>query len=239
MAKIAAELERALARRPVEGTPGHVKVRVLAYGNDGTVSDVLCTSGPHDRPFEERHPQVFIAMVVAGYFQYRSTAGGDLLTPGSVMLGNANQPFECSHEHGLGDRCLSFGYAPDYFERIASDAGMRGPSRGFRALRLPPLRELSPLVAQARAGPAGSSEIAWEELSIQVAVRTTRLADGLSRDSHPADPEESGSGGGSRPISLPAYVRASHGCHAASIHSERVFAKRRCGWRPRRSGSST
>src|SRR2546429_8718771 len=69
--------------------------------------------------FEEQHPSFTIAVVVAGTFQYRASLNGpglaeELMTPGSLLLGNAGQCFECGHEHGLGDRCLSFRYSRDY-----------------------------------------------------------------------------------------------------------------------------
>lgn len=188
MAKIAVELERALARRAVNGAPGHTTARVLAQGPGWTVADVVCTSGPQDRPFEERHSNVSIAIVAAGSFQYRSAAGRELMTPGSLLLGNAGQCFQCGHEHGAGDRCLSFGYAPDYFESLAADAGTCGAKPGFRMLRLPPLRALSPLIARACAGLAGSVDVPWEELSVQLAAQTVQLVGGLLPDPGDAPP---------------------------------------------------
>ncbi len=181
MAKIAVELERALARRAAHGTGGGASARMVGCGDGWTVEDVVCTSGPRDRSFEERHPHYSIAIVAAGSFQYRAQGRSgtqrELMTPGSLLLGNAGQCFECGHEHGSGDRCLSFRYAPDYFESLAGDAGA-GPVFGL--LRLPPLRELSPLVARACAGLAGSAGVAWDELSVKLAARAVRLAGGLT-----------------------------------------------------------
>ncbi len=188
MAKIAVELERALARRAVNGAPGRATARRLAQGDGWTVSDVICTSSRHDRPFEERHSVVSIAIVAAGSFQYRSAAGRELMTPGSLLLGAAGQCFECGHEHGAGDRCLAFGYSPDYFERLVSDAGICGAKADFRVPRLPPLRALSPLVARACAGVAGSMDVSWEELGVRLAVQTLQLAGGIVRDSSGAPP---------------------------------------------------
>ena len=125
MAKIALELERALTRRREDGSPGQTMPRILARGDGWTVADVVCTSGPRDRPFEERHSRFTIAIVLAGSFQYRSSLGRGLMTPGSLMLGNQQDCFECGHEHGEGDRCVSFWYAPEYFEQLAADAGVR------------------------------------------------------------------------------------------------------------------
>ena len=201
MAKIAVELEKAVARRALEGTPGGTTMRCLAAGDGWKVGDVLCTSGPGDRPFEERHETVAVVLVTAGTFQYRSAAGRELMTPGSLMLGNAGQAFECGHEHGRGDRCLSFHYDPDYFEDLAADAAGGARSRIARAsrtasgireffhpLRLPPLRPMSSVVARALAGLAGSVCVSWEELSLQMAARALRLANGLAPGSAAVSP---------------------------------------------------
>ena len=189
MAKIAVELERALARRALNGAPGHATARVLAQGDSWIVEDVVCTSGPQDRPFEERHSHVAIAIVAVGSFQYRSAAGRELMTPGSLLFGNPGQGFECGHEHGAGDRCLSFRYTSDYFERLAAHAGACGARPDFRPLRVPPLRALSPLVARACAGLAGSADVSWEELSVQLAARTVQsVAGGTGPDSSAAPP---------------------------------------------------
>jgi AraC family transcriptional regulator len=176
LAKIAAELDRALARRALHGTPGRTTGRVLARGDGWVVEDVICTSGPADRPFEEQHSQVAIAIVVAGTFQYRSTNGHALMTPGSMMLGNAGQCFECGHEHGAGDRCISFRYAPEYFEQIATDAGASGAVVDFRTPHLPPLRNSASIVAYACAGLLGLDDVSWEELGVQLAAAVARLA---------------------------------------------------------------
>jgi AraC family transcriptional regulator len=188
LAKIAIELQRALARRAITGGPGTPTARVLARGDGWTVEDVVCTSGPQDRSFEEQHSQVRIAIVVAGTFQYRSEAGHELMTPGSLLLGTPGRSFECGHEHGAGDRCLSFGYAPDYFEQLAADAGSRGRRADFAMLRLPPVRGLSPLIARACAGAMGFLDVPWEELSVQLAAQTVQLSRNLLPDATAAPP---------------------------------------------------
>jgi AraC family transcriptional regulator len=200
LAKIAVELEQALARRAAtDAAACHPTCRVLARGDDWVVEDLICASGPQDPVFEERHGDVSIAMVLAGTFQYRGSAcqsfangssakGGsangairnELMTPGSLLLGNAGQNFEVGHEHAAGDRCLSFQFAPEYFERIASDAGVKKGDRGFRVLRLPPLRELSSLIARASAGLEYSADTPWEELSVELAAATVRVERGIS-----------------------------------------------------------
>jgi len=178
LAKIAVELEQALAHRKLNGGPGSPTTRLLAQGDGWTVEDVICTSGPRDRAFEEEHSRIAIAIVAAGTFQYRSTRGRELMTPGSLMLGTPGQCFECGHDHGAGDRCLSFGYTPEYWETLAGGAK-------FDALRLPPLRALSRVIAKACAGL--TKEIAWEELSVELAAQTLQLVtDSPAPNPHPS-----------------------------------------------------
>src|SRR5579871_1196039 len=98
--------------------------RLLSSGPGWSVQDVVCTAGPSDRSFEEQHGSVCIAAVTRGTFQYRSTQGAATLVPGAIMLGEPETCFECGHEHGVGDRCLSFQFDPAYFEEIV--AAVRG-----------------------------------------------------------------------------------------------------------------
>jgi hypothetical protein len=128
-----------------------------------SVADVLCTRGPEDRPFEERHSGISISVVVAGTFQYRTVGRRDLLTPGSLMLGYDEQAFECSHEHASGDRCIAFKYSPEYFERIAADAG--ATNAVLRVARIPPLPEFAQVCADVTSGLLSATDIGWAELA--------------------------------------------------------------------------
>jgi AraC family transcriptional regulator len=181
LAKIAASIERALAHRRAHGGPGRTEARLLAKGDGWTVEDVVCSCGPYDRPFEEQHDHVAVAIVMAGSFQYRSSgvaAGREMMTPGSLLLGNPGQYFECGHEHAAGDRCLSFRFTPEYFESTTAGAHARGARRTFGLLRLPPVRDLSPLVAHACAAIEGSADVPWEELGVRLAVQAVQLDGG-------------------------------------------------------------
>lgn len=183
MAKIAVELDQAVAQRRAKGTAGCTTPQVIASGDGWSVADVVCTCGPRDRAYEEQHTSHTIAIVLAGTFQYRSSHGRSLMAPGSLMLGNPGQCYECGHEHGDGDRCVSFWYAPEFFERLAADAGARGPRLNFRIGRLPPVRVLSPLIASAALGLANAADTPWEELSVELAARALALASDTSFDS--------------------------------------------------------
>lgn len=168
-----------MRRRIALGEPGRAAGTTLARGEAWSVDDVVCTLGPEDRPFEERHSGVSIGVVVAGTFQYRSASGHEMLTPGSLLLGNEGQCFECGHEHAAGDRCVAFRFAAEYFERIAADVGARRTSQVFRAGRLPPLRKISRVSAGAAAGVLGAADTAWDELALELAAEALRLANGL------------------------------------------------------------
>lgn len=180
MGKIAVKFElmdTRLAGRHAVREPAR---RLLGSGNGWSVAEMICSAGPRDRPFEEQHSRVCIAIVIAGSFQYRSTAGREMLTPGSLLLGSAGQYFECGHEHEIGDRCLAFSYEPQYFEDLAAEAGVPSRSMRFSTLRVPPVREFSGLIARACAGLASDEGTLsqrrhpftkWEEIGIDLAVR--------------------------------------------------------------------
>src|SRR5262245_55116955 len=124
--------------------------RILAAGPGWSVGDIVCTSGPHDRSYEERHDCVSIGAVTEGTFQYRTATGAALLAPGSLLLGNHGAPFECGHEHGTGDRCLAFQFSPEFMESVA--AAVPGARRlEFAVPHLPPRASLVPLLAAAEA----------------------------------------------------------------------------------------
>lgn len=176
LAKIAVESEPFPAWREDMRVPERPASYVLARGEGWSVSEVICSAGPRDLAFEEQYSQPCVAIVTQGTFQYRSSAGSELMTPGSLLLGNAGQYFECGHEHGVGDRCISFAYAPEYFEGLAAEASVNGR---FGALRVPPVRGMSGLVARACALHASNGAVAeWEEIGLELAVRALELAGG-------------------------------------------------------------
>ncbi len=184
MGKIADLVDAACAERERLGAAPRLRVDCLASGDGWAVEDVLCTYRPSDGAFEERHERYRVALVGAGTFGCRAAAGRELLTPGSLLLGNARECFECGHEHGSGDRCLAFAYSQDAFERLAFDGGVRGRPR-FHALRVPPLRGLAPLVVEActtwAVAPLRVDEDEWEELVLRIAASAVRSAAAPSR----------------------------------------------------------
>jgi len=155
----------------------------IAQGDGWRVNDVVCTLGPHDRAFAEQHNDVTIALVREGSFLYRSESGRSLMYPGSLLLGNAGACFECGHEHGTGDRCLSFHFSPAFFEEIAAAAAGSHRFR-FPVTMLPASRRLAGLVVKVET--EGPDALRMEELSIGlVEGALTALADGAPRMTDP------------------------------------------------------
>jgi AraC family transcriptional regulator len=171
-------LSTALARKSAAGGPGAFSDFAVAAGDDWRVYDIVCTCGPRDPTAEEQTSTSGIALVLSGSFIARDRHGTSLLGPGSLFLVEAGRCFACSHQHGEGDRCLSFKFEPELFERIAHDAGARAE---FAHNSLPPLRELSSLITRARMAmtrPELMEETAFEMMgtAIQLGGRLRRAS---------------------------------------------------------------
>jgi len=150
----------------------------IANGEGWSVSEVTCRLGPQDRPFEERCEQAVIAAVIEGSFQYRSAAGTALLYPGAFLLANAGACFECGHEHGVGDRCVSFRFDPPLFEEIA--AAVVGSYRyRFSAAMLPAMPQLAAPIVELAEGMNG--HIALEDCALRLAETVLSTAAGQAR----------------------------------------------------------
>jgi AraC family transcriptional regulator len=167
-------LTAALRRKHEAGTPGHMVGRALFARNGLEASDVICTSGPRDRSFEEAHSIASIAIVLSGTFSYRSPHGHTLMTPGSLLIGNRGSCFTCGHDHGEGDRCLAFMFEPELLERIAADAGARSTDVG--AHHMPFLRSNAPLIAQAVASLGDPAALEEVGITLAKSVLTARHA---------------------------------------------------------------
>jgi AraC-like DNA-binding protein len=154
--------------------------RLLAFGTGWRVDDVICTAGPQDRPFEERHDATCVAAVAHGTFQYRSTLGSAVFAPGALLLGNQRHCFECRHEHDVGDRCLSFRFAPEFLESVASAVpGARGIS--FTIPRLAPSPALLPIIAAAQSAREDGDGTEFEEVSLRLAGAVSGALAGSQR----------------------------------------------------------
>lgn len=156
-----------------------MEARHLAAGPGWHVLDLTCRSGPGDIPFEEAHDNVAIAAVLSGTFIYQTTEGRNLLTAGSILLGNHGRCFQCSHQHSTGDRCLSFHFTPDHWEEIAG--AVPGKHKGrFDIPGLPPAAALLPTTAMLETA-RDLGRPAMEEVALEFAGTVLGLASGVDR----------------------------------------------------------
>ena len=156
-------------RRPAR--PAASAAAASPTGDGWYANDFICTCGPGDHDAEERSSTSGVALLLSGSFVARDRHGTSLLSEGSLFLVEAGHCFVCSHRHGEGDRCLSFQFEPEVFERIAHDAGA---SAKLARNSLPPLRELARLAARARL--ALTQPDAMEEVAFELTGAALRLA---------------------------------------------------------------
>ena len=151
---------------------GALAKRALAAGDGWSVNEVVCHAGPHDRPFEERHEGFSVSAVVEGSFtyRYRSDAGRELLYPGALLLGNHGLCFECGHEHGVGDRCVSLNVREDQFGEIAAAQASTSRFR-FSAPSLSPSPKTLPVIAYLEALSCAPSPLRRDELALGLIER--------------------------------------------------------------------
>jgi AraC family transcriptional regulator len=151
--------------------------RILVRGSDWSVTEFICGAGPDDRPYEERHDAVSMSAVIAGSFNYRSDVGQALMHPGSILLGNHGSCYQCRHDHGLGDRCVSVQIAPAYFAEIAATAA--GSSRyRFPTPMLPASREILPQTAILEAASKAQDILYKEDILARLVATAVRVLSG-------------------------------------------------------------
>ncbi len=148
--------------------------RTLAAGDGWSLHEIVCRAGPSDRPFEERHDGFSVSAVVGGNFTYRSDAGQGLLYPGALLLGNNGSCFECGHQHGIGDRCISLNVHEEQFSEVAAAATSTSRFR-FSAPSLPPSPKALPVIAQMEALTCAPSLLRSEELALRIIERVIAL----------------------------------------------------------------
>jgi AraC family transcriptional regulator len=117
--------------------------------------------------------------ITEGSFRYRSTHGSAILTPGALMLGNAGDPFECSYEHSLGDRCFSFNYTPEFFEHVAKEIPT-ARRIDFTTHRIPPIAAMLARTTAVEAESVFSDVIRAEETALQIAGDVLTLLNGAT-----------------------------------------------------------
>ncbi len=163
-----------LAPRP-ETPNGAPRGLLIANQSQWSLSEYVCTAGPHDRPFEERHDRVSIALVTSGTFRYRTDTGEGTLYPDAFLLGNAGSCYECGHEHSHGDRCLALHIDQELFGEIASSS--TGSTHcDFRTAILPPVADLASISVSIQQASIQPLKLGLEEAILTGVGTVVRLA---------------------------------------------------------------
>jgi AraC family transcriptional regulator len=137
--------------------------------------DYRCAVGPHDTPFTERHDAFSLSYVRKGSFGCHGRGRFFELVAGSLLVGYPGDEYVCTHEHAVGDECLSFQFAPELVEAIG------GPGEVWRGVALPPLPELVVLGELAEAAARGSSDLGLDEVAVALAARFVASVAGVER----------------------------------------------------------
>ncbi|MGM9483439.1 helix-turn-helix domain-containing protein [Roseateles sp. NT4] len=149
-----------------------------------------CRAGAHDRAQDEEHAAFSITLVDRGQFTYRTRAGGAVLSPGWLMLGNTGDGYACSHEEsdGTGDDCTVLSLSAELLDDSLEALGQGGARTRFERACLPP----SPRVAGLfRALDADAGEgFALEEAALSIVAQVRRaLLDGEAPAAMPRQDE--------------------------------------------------
>ena len=200
---------------------------VLREG-DVTVTDYRCSAGPAEAPYPEVHEGFSVSYVRKGSFGCRSRAGSFELVAGSLLVGHPGDEYTCTHEHVVGDECLSFQLAPEVVDAIGGRT--HGERSVWRAGAVPPLPELMVLGELAQVAAASRSDVGLDEIGMLLAARFVDVAGGRDRT-----PTDAGARDRRRAVEAALWIDA-HACepigleHAArtaglsAFHFLRLFA---------------
>jgi hypothetical protein len=207
--------------------------RVLVDG-EVSVSEICCDAGPSDPAVVEEHDAWSVSYVQRGSFGCRCGGVDREMVPGSVLIGRPGEGFECSHRHhGHGDTCLAVFLTPGFVDELTQ-------GRGWQATTLPPLAELMVRGAVMHGAATRATDISLDEAALSLVSCFVELCGRVGRRAMPrstaqsrrlrsigtvdrspprtaAEPGAHGHRSGDDALPLPAPVRCSCRCHAASI----------------------
>jgi AraC family transcriptional regulator len=140
-----------------------------------TVIDYRCDAAPGAAPFVECHGGFDLAYVRCGSFGYRAGSTMHELVAGSFLVGRPGDEYVCTHDHVVGDECLSFQLSPALVESLG------GRLDRWRGGAVPPTSELMVLGELAQAVATGGSDVGMDEAGTALAARFLDLIAGDAR----------------------------------------------------------
>ncbi len=151
-----------------------VATTILRSGSVSVV-DYRCDAGTVTAPFVEVHGSHSVSYVRRGTFGYRVGGTSFELVAGSLLVGHPGDEYVCTHDHRLGDECLSFRLAPELIETISDRAEI------WRTGGVPPLPELMVLGELAQAAAEGRSAVGLDEVGLSLVARFVEVVSGRKR----------------------------------------------------------
>jgi AraC-like DNA-binding protein len=139
-----------------------------------SVSDFRCTAEPGEKPFAEQYACHSISYVRKGSFGCHCRGRFHELVAGSILVGHPGDEYVCTHDHVVGDECLSFFLDPELVEAI------NGRPDIWRIGSVPPLPELMVLGELAQTAAAGNSDLGLDEVGQLFASRFVEVVSGRS-----------------------------------------------------------
>jgi AraC-like DNA-binding protein len=134
-----------------------------------SVSDFRCTAEPGDKPFTEQYACHSISYVRKGSFGCHCRGRFHELVAGSILVGHPGDEYVCTHDHVIGDECLSFFLDPELVEAIGDRREV------WQTGSVPPLSELMVLGELAQTAAAGNSDVGLDEVGHLFASRFVDL----------------------------------------------------------------
>jgi AraC-like DNA-binding protein len=195
--KDAGSRDRTASGRPWQSAKGDGLVRVREYD---------CTACAGDPPEAEQFARASIAIVRSGVFGIRTGRRTQILSTGFLLVGNARQNYEASHEHGAGDRCLVFDFEEGAVEDLAESLRRGASLCPFAANVLPPHPRVDALRLLAQEEFGANGAMGLEELGLSLAAHVLEL---------------SGTGSARSSSEVADNRRARHQIAAAIAHIER------------------
>jgi AraC-like DNA-binding protein len=138
--------------------------KTLFERNRISVTEFRCTAGPGDEPFAEAFPAHSISYVRKGSFGCQCRGHFHELVAGSMLVGFPGDEYVCTHDHVVGDECLSFFLAPELIDAI-------GDEKLWQIGSVPPLPELMVLAELAQTAADGNSDVGLDEVAHALALR--------------------------------------------------------------------
>jgi len=145
--------------------------RTLLERDRISVTEFRCTAGPDDKPFAEAFPAHSIAYVRRGSFGCHCRGRFHELVAGSMLVGFPGDEYVCTHDHVVGDECLSFFLAPELVDAI-------GDEKLWQVGSVPPLPELMVLAEIAQTAADGNSDVGLDEVAHALAARFVDVVNG-------------------------------------------------------------